>query len=129
MENIIIYTNEACPYCKQIKEELNKNNIEFNERLTTDWKDEWIEISSLTNMPTVPTLICKDNYLVPGRDFHSAIHLVDIIKNINPFSEIYFSIERKTMEQLKTLTYHIHMAFSRTDQLLKQIETKLNKEE
>ena len=24
-----IYTNETCPYCKQIKEELTKNNIDF----------------------------------------------------------------------------------------------------
>ena len=33
MKNKIeIYTNSNCPYCKTIKEELNKNKIEFEEK-------------------------------------------------------------------------------------------------
>ena len=34
MSEIIIYTNEQCPYCKQIKEKLNKEGFEYEERLT-----------------------------------------------------------------------------------------------
>ena len=123
---MIIYTNETCPYCKQVKEELNKNGIGYKEILTTEDKEEWDKISSLTSMPTVPTLECEGRYLVPGRDFRSANHLIDIIKNIQEFPDEMFSSEFKTMEKIKTLSYQIQSAFGRTDQLLRQIESKLN---
>ena len=51
---------------------------------------------------------------------------VEIIKN---FRNSKFSIEKQLIEKIKTLTYNIYTAFGRTDQLLRQIESKLNKEE
>ena len=123
MEKIIIYTNEQCPYCKQIKEELEKNNIEFEDRLTTEFEEEWKNVNSLTNMPTVPTLLYKNNYFVPNRDFGSPSNLIAIL---NSFEESNFSIEEQIFEKIKTLNYNMSMAFNRTDQLLRQIETKLN---
>ena len=123
---MIIYTNETCPYCKQIKEELNKNGIGYTERLTNDWETEWKDASMLTGIPSVPTIYYKDNFLSPGRDYRSASHLIDIIKG---YSESSFSIEKQTLEKLKTLTYNISVAFGRTDQLLRQLENKLKPKE
>mgnify|MGYP006169286945 FL=1 len=123
---MIIYTNETCPYCKQIKEELNKNGIGYTERLTNDWETEWKDVSMLTGIPSVPTISHEDKFLVPGRDFRSASHLIDIIKG---YGESSFSIEKQTLEKLKTLTYNISVAFGRTDQLLRQVENKLNPKE
>jgi len=123
---MIIYTNNACPYCKQIKDELTKVNIEFEERLTSDFKDEWQNITSLTGMPTVPTIHYKDNYFVPGRDFNGAPHLINIIKQFKPCD---FPVELQALEKIKTLNYAINTAFGRVDQLLRKIETKLNTEE
>ena len=68
----------------------------------------------------------KDNYFTPGRDFHSAVQLIDIIKN---FRDCTFSIEKQLLERIKSLNYNIQSAFGRTDQILRQIEDKLNKEE
>ena len=121
-----IYTNETCPYCKQIKEELTKNNIEFNERLTKDWPAKWKDIVSLTGIPTVPTICYKENYFVPGRDFNTPPHLVAIIKDFDTCS---FSNEIQLLEKIKTLNYNISMAFKSLDQLLRQIETKINTDE
>ena len=126
MKEIIVYTNETCPYCKQVKEELTKANIEFEEKSTSMFKDEYQNITSLTGMPTVPTICYKDNYFVPGRDFNSAPHLINIIKEFEPCS---FPVESQVLEKIKSLTYNIQMAFGRTDQLLRQIENKLNIEE
>ena len=126
MDKITIYTNEQCPYCKQIKEELNKNNIEFKERLTKDWVEKWQDITSLTGMPTVPTIYFKNNYFVPSRDFNNVQHLINILNN---FEESKFSIEQQTFEKLKTLNHNINIAFGKTDQLLRQIETNTKKDE
>jgi|TARA_R100000030_G_scaffold8892_1_gene6131 glutaredoxin len=122
MNKIIIYTNETCPYCKQVKEKLNENNIKFTERLTKDWKDKWQEIVNLTGIPTVPT-IETENIYSPGRDFGSPEHLVNILNNQQPCK---YSDSRQILEKIKTLNYNMGQAFQRTDQLLRQIENKLN---
>jgi len=126
MNKIIIYTNETCPYCKQIKEELTKNNIEFENVLTSDEKDNWQAIVNLTGMPTVPTLNFNGDYLVPGRDFGNATNLVKLIQS---YKESNFTIQEITLEKLKTLHYNISTAFNRTNQLLTQIETKIKTDE
>jgi glutaredoxin 3 len=123
MNKITIYTNETCPYCKLVKEELTKNSIEFENLLTNDNRSKWDDIVSLTGIPSVPTIIHGEEYLVPGRDFRSADHLVEVVKNHKTTS---FSAEKRTIEMLKTLNYNIGVAFSRTNQILTQIETKLN---
>jgi glutaredoxin len=126
MKKIIIYTNETCPYCKQIKEELTKNNMTFENRLTSEFKNEWQKVTNLTGISTVPTILYKENYFVPARDFGNPQHLMSIIKDFKP-SE--FSPDIQALERIKTLAYGIQTAFGRTDQILRQIETKLNTEE
>ena len=126
MKNKIeIYTNSNCPYCKTIKEELNKNKIEFEEKITLDNKDEWKQVHQLTGIPTVPTIHYKDNYFVPGRDFFNPQGLIGIIENFEPLN---FSIETQCLEKIKTLNSNINTAFGRLDQLLRQIETNTKKE-
>jgi glutaredoxin len=123
MNKIIIYTNKNCPYCKSVKEELKNSKIHFVERVTADWPEVWNDITSLTNMPSVPTIQLKDDYLVPGRDFNNPKNLVSIIEN---YDNIKYGYDRQALERLKTLNYNMGMAFTRLDQLLQQIENKLN---
>ena len=122
MSKIIIYTNEACPYCKQVKDRLDKEKIKYINKLTKDYKSEWEDISNLTGIPQVPTISYKNNFFVPGRDFGNEDHLVNIINNFNTSS---FSTEKISLERIKTLNYSINMAFGRLDQMLRQIEDKL----
>tara|TARA_Y100000401_G_scaffold84425_1_gene69723 strand:- start:213 stop:590 length:378 start_codon:yes stop_codon:yes gene_type:complete len=122
MSEIIIYSNEQCPYCKQVKDRLDKENIKYINKFTKDYKKEWDNISNLTGIPQVPTIYFKDNYFVPGRDFGNEDHLINIINNFNTSS---FSTERISLERIKTLNYSMNMAFGRLDQTLRQIEDKL----
>ena len=117
---------ETCAYCKTIKEELTKNNIEFKEKSTIEFKDDWNKIVDLTNLPTTPTIYYKDNYYIANRDFNSPQNLIELLKN---FKESEFDLSRQNKEMLKTLNLNISMAFGRLDQLLRQIETKINKDE
>jgi len=121
-EKITIYTNDKCGYCNQVKEELTKKNVEFENRLTLDFTEEYQKIVNLTGMPTVPTINLGEEYFVAGRDFQNAQQLVNILKTFegSPYSE-----SRKAFERVKTLNYNINMAFSSLDKLLKQIENKI----
>ena len=126
MDKIIIYTNETCPYCKSVKQVFDNADIKYEERNTDKFRDKYNEITSLTGIPTVPTICYKENYFVPGRDFNTPPHLVAIIKDFDTCS---FSNEIQLLEKIKTLNYNISMAFKSLDQLLRQIETKINTDE
>ena len=123
MNKIEIYTNKNCPYCKRIKEELLKNKINFNNIDTIENKNEWQDIVSLTSMPTVPTIKINKEYLVAGRDFGSPENLINIIKS---FKNSKYDYTRQTLERVKTLNHNMGQSFQRMDQLLRQIENKLN---
>ena len=122
MDKIIIYTNETCPYCKSVKEELTKEKIEFTEKLTKDWPDEWNKIASTVGMSTVPTVFYKQEYFVPGRDFANPVALVSTLQN---FTANTYTDSFVTLQRLKTLNYNIATAFNRTNQILTQIENKI----
>ena len=126
MDKIEIYTNNTCPYCKQIKDELNKKNIKFEEKLTPDFTDEYQEIVNLTGIPTVPTIKYNGEYFIPGRDFQNAQQVINLLET---FKVSQYDDSRRVLERIKTLNFHINTAFSRLDQLLRKIETKINIEE
>ena len=121
--NIVIFTNKSCPYCKLVKDELIKENIEFENKDTTEYVDDWQNVAALTGMPQVPTIYFKNKYWTPGRDFNSAPQLVSSLKQ---YKELPFSTEIQMNERIKTWYYHMSMAFNKTDKILKQIENKLN---
>ena len=122
MKKVIIYTNKTCPYCSKIKEHFEKEGIEFEEKITEDYVEEWQQIASLTGLPSVPVIFFNDNYICPGRDFGNPQHVVDRIKNEQP-SE--FSEMRQLIEKVKTLNFQISTAFMKTDQILRNIEEKI----
>ena len=119
MSKPIIYTNETCPYCKQVKEELEKNNFKINNKITGENKEEWSKIIMLTSMTNVPTILYRDNYFVPARDFSNPEHLIKILENFEPSK---FSWDRHGFEMARTLNYNIAVAFQRLDQSIKTIE-------
>jgi len=126
MNKIEIYTNTTCGYCKTTKEELTKNNIEFEEKLTADFKDEYQAIVNLTGLPTTPTIKYRGEYFVPGRDYQNPKQLINLLET---FQSSQYDDSRRVLERIKTLNFHINAAFSRLDQLLRKIETKINTDE
>ena len=124
--NITIYTNSTCGYCKQLKDELNKNDIEFKEKLISEFTVEWQDVVNLTGLPTTPTIKYKEEYFVPGRDYQNPQQLMNILETFPDSSHDY---NRRAFERIKTLNYNMSVAFSRLDQLLRQIETKINTDE
>ena len=126
MNKIEIYTNNTCGYCKQLKEELTKNNMEFEEKSTNDFKDEFQNIANLVGIGTTPTIKYKGEYFIPGRDYGTPQQLINILK---VFKSPEYSDSRRVFERVKTLNFNINTAFGRLDQLLRKIETKINTDE
>ena len=124
--NITIYTNSTCGYCKQLKDELNKNDIEFKEKLTSEFTVEWQDVVNLSGLPTTPTIKYKEEYFVPGRDYQNPQQLINILQTFPDSSHDY---NKRTLERVKTLNYNMSVAFGKLDQLLRQIETKINTDE
>jgi len=126
MNKIEIYTNESCGYCKSVKEQFEKENIKFENKITTKHFDEWQEVINLTKLATVPTVKYNNQYFVPQRDFQNPQQLINILKT---FKESSHDESRQTLELLKTLYNGINIAFGKLDQLLRQIETNTKKDE
>ena len=126
MEKIIIYASDSCAYCKSVKEHLKKEQIDYKVRLIDEWTEEWARVSRLTGVGLLPTILYKDNFFLPGRNFNNPEHLSFLLKN---FKKSKYDDLTILKEQLSTLNYNMSMAFNRTDKLLRQIETKLNIEE
>ena len=122
MKKIQIYTNQSCPYCKSIKEELTKAKIQFENRDTFEHKDEWQEVMNLTGMPNIPTIKYNDEFFAPARDFGNPVQLINLL---NSKEKSTYSDSRRALENIKTLNYNIGKAFQKMDQLLKQIENKI----
>ena len=123
MKKITIYTNETCSYCKKVKEELiNDGGFEIQTKLTSEFTNEFKQLSNLLGMGTVPLVIFDGNYFLPARDFRDEKHLLAILNNI---VESKFSFDEMTYQRLITLNYNISIAFNKLDSLIAQIENKI----
>ena len=72
------------------------------------------------------TIKCNEEYFIPGRDFQNPQQIVDLLEN---FEVSKYTDQRRALERVKTLNFHINTAFGRLDQLLRKIETKINTED
>ena len=122
LEGLVIYSNQNCPYCKTIKTEFEKQEIEFENRDTTEFRDEWNDVSKLTGIPSVPTVKYKEEYFVPGRDFHNPQSLIQILSG---FKTSDFDTQKRVLEKLTTLNFHFSQAMNHLGQQIRTIDTKL----
>tara|TARA_R100000655_G_scaffold48190_1_gene85589 strand:- start:29 stop:433 length:405 start_codon:yes stop_codon:yes gene_type:complete len=124
-EKITIYTSETCPYCKTVKETLEKEKIKFKDKDIIKFKEEWQNVVALTNMPQIPTLFFNGEYHAPGRDYFSPEHLITLIKDSKTSNHSY---EARCFQQMKTMNFHMSQAFNQLNVKLNEIENKLNTE-
>lgn len=75
MKNIIIYSQEGCPYCQEIKDLLLQAGISHVSKDIDEYSDEWGKIKKHTKNDYVPTIFIADKetkkgkVLAPDRDF------------------------------------------------------------
>jgi len=125
-EKITIYTNETCSYCKEIKDLLKKNEIDFIEKLTSEHTEEWHQITELLAMGQLPTLSFNKEFFVPGRDYMNPEHLVQLIKNYKK-SKYDYSI--RSYERIKTMNSQMGQAVQQLFVKINNIESQLKGKE
>jgi glutaredoxin len=121
-EKIIIYTNENCGYCKELKDILKDKEIEFTEIVTTDYERQWNKVQAITHMSTTPTILFKDSYFIPERDFN---HPGQAVQILNSYEKPDLNSGDVMLERMKTLNYNIVFALSTLDRVIKNINGKL----
>ena len=125
-EKITIYTNNNCDRCKDLKDTLKKEKIEFTEKDIENHKKEWSEIQSTTHMSMTPTILFKGSYFMPERDFQSNEHVVGIFNN---YEKPVLNNYNILLERMKTLNFNIAFAFRSLDQILRDVNEKLGENE
>ena len=125
-EKITIYTSETCPYCKEIKDLLKENEIDFTEKLTSEHVEEWSQITELLAMGQLPTLSFNKEFFVPGRDYMNPEHLVQLIKNYKK-SKYNYSI--KSYERIKSMNSQMGQAIQQLFVKINNIESQLKGED
>lgn len=87
---VVLYTMSSCPFCSEIKDMLNEENLEYYERDIDEHKEEYDDFVKLTENDFLPSfsIITINNknepinfeYLVPDEGFQSLDEAVEKIK-------------------------------------------------
>ena len=103
-KKLIIYTQQECDYCKDTKDFLTENNIEFIDKPINGFEKEWNLIKQTVGIALTPTLVYNNNILIPNRDFDNIEDIPSSLKNCdnNKYEKEYIILER-----LKTLEYNM----------------------
>jgi len=85
--NVIVYTMQGCPFCKDFKDMLTKEGIEFFDRDIEVYKEEYDVFSEITENDMIPALLViegdgknhKSFLYAPDRNYNELTEAVDII--------------------------------------------------
>ena len=78
-KEVIIYTMESCAFCKQVKEIFDSKSIEYIEKDSTVYLNEWEQVKGITMIPMFPTILLDGEYYIPQRDFQTASQGAELI--------------------------------------------------
>lgn len=87
MKVVILYTMKSCPFCGMIKEELEKNEIDFLERDIDDFKEEYDSFSEATQNDFIPA------FMLMTFDENDEVHNVKLCAPDRDFEDIYDGVE------------------------------------
>ena len=110
MKEIEVYTLPNCPACKRLKETLKNENIEYTNKDTKDFADEWKDIQRITKTYFLPTIKVGDMYLSPNRDFKNDEEALKMIKDAADGTLVEHEMDAiELRETMKTLLFQFEM--------------------
>jgi glutaredoxin len=82
MNKVTIYTMSNCPYCADLKEKLEKENIEYRnvDIELEENQEEFQQILEVSNAEEVPIVRIEKQLFVPNVSFKSITEAVELTK-------------------------------------------------
>lgn len=87
---VVLFTMKSCPFCVELKEMLDKSNIQFVDRDIDDYEEEYNMFVNITENDYVPAFMLIENpeteeplteLFAPDRDFDDINEGFEIIKS------------------------------------------------
>lgn len=87
---VVLLTMKSCPFCVELKEMLDKSNIQFVDRDIDDYEEEYNMFVNITENDYVPAFMLIENpeteeplteLFAPDRDFDDINEGFEIIKS------------------------------------------------
>ena len=124
---IKMYTQPNCLFCKNVKDTLTENEIEYKEIdiSTTENREEWNLVTRISGLGLTPTITFNDQVWAPNRDFQDEKSLVQRLKYFldNPLSP---PSDEEKFQILLNATKNLAMSLQNIHQLLANIHGKVN---
>tara|TARA_R110002051_G_scaffold59454_2_gene109042 strand:+ start:534 stop:911 length:378 start_codon:yes stop_codon:yes gene_type:complete len=121
-EKIEIYITENCKNCKEIIEQIEKENIEFEKKPIEKFKKDWNNVVNTVHMNSTPIIWFKDTYFVSQRDFNYPNEVIDILKN---YEKPNINDIIVLSETIKTLNFNLLNMVNNIYNVVKEINKKL----
>ena len=82
MEIVRVYSIPNCPFCKELKDLLEKEEIQFVDVNVNapENEEEYLKLQKITNSNDVPIVKIKKQILVPNVSFHSIPQACSLVK-------------------------------------------------
>jgi glutaredoxin len=87
---VVLFTMKSCPFCVELKEMLDKSNIQFVDRDIDEYEEEYNMFVNITENDYVPAFMLIENpeteeplteLFAPDRDFDDINEGFEIIKS------------------------------------------------
>lgn len=86
--SVVVYTMKNCPFCKEFKDLLVKEEIDFVDRDIDEYEEEYDLFSEITENDMVPALLIIEGneeehssfLYAPERNYNELTEAVDIIR-------------------------------------------------
>ena len=127
MSKTTIYTQPGCGACVEAKEELKRNNIDFEEKdVTNEFEKEFDDLTGIIGCWYTPTIIYKSNILVGGRDFTEAPELPFTLRACDNKQDhsVNLTTQEVILQRLKTFEYHTQETLTHIVEALQELKEK-----
>lgn len=81
-KKIIVFTMEGCPWCSKLKEELDKNGIEYDQRDVDEYSTMYENFVKITKSDLLPAMLVGKNALVPQKSFNTIEEAVKVATDL-----------------------------------------------
>tara|TARA_R110000803_G_scaffold47825_3_gene99573 strand:- start:2420 stop:2890 length:471 start_codon:yes stop_codon:yes gene_type:complete len=105
-----IFTLPTCPACKRLKTSLDGAGVNYTEKETKEYADEWTNIQEITKTYYLPTIKVGDIYFSPNRDFKNDKEALELIEKAVAGEIVEHEMsEIELRETMKTLMFQLEM--------------------